>query len=120
MFFNCPRPNSDRTHYQIKAVKTDYQNLRILAVDEISIKKGQKYLVVVLDYLSGRVVWVGKERTKETLGSFFAGMTQEHRDSLEAVAMDMWNPYIHATKKHVPHVKDASKNNFPIFRLYLG
>lgn len=85
--------------------QTDYEDLRILAVDEISIKKGQQYLTVVLDYLSGRVVWVGKERTKETLGSFFAGMTPEQRQSLEAIAMDMWDPFIHATKKHVPHVK---------------
>ncbi|MBE7445349.1 MAG: transposase [Planctomycetia bacterium] len=50
--------------------QTDYQHLRILAVDEISVKKGQRYLTVVLDYLSGRVVWVGKERTKETLETF--------------------------------------------------
>jgi transposase len=85
--------------------ETDYNDLRILAVDEIAIEKGHRYLTVVLDYLSGRVVWVGKERTKETLGSFFMGMTQEQRRSLEAIAMDMWDPYIHATRKHVPHVQ---------------
>ena len=68
--------------------ETDYPHLRILAVDEISIKKGQKYLVIVLDYLTGRVVWVGKERTKETLGSFFAGMTQVRcrRETKAAIA----------------------------------
>ncbi len=85
--------------------QTDYQNLRIRAGDEISVKKGQRDLTVVLDYLSGRVVWVGKERTKETLGTFFAGMTEEQRPELEAIAMDMWDPYIHAGKKYVPHVK---------------
>ncbi len=35
---------------------TELDNLRILAVDEIAIEKGHKYLTVVLDYLSGRVV----------------------------------------------------------------
>ena len=95
----------DKFFLERQYAQTDYQNLRILAVDEISVKKGQRYLTVVLDYLSGRVVWVGKERTKETLGTFFAGMTQEQRQKLEAIAMDMWDPYIHAVKKHVPHVK---------------
>ena len=94
----------DKFFLERQYAQTDYQNLRILAVDEISVKKGQRYLTVVLDYLSGRVVWVGKERTKETLGTFFAGMTQEQRQKLEAIAMDMWDPYIHAVKKHVPHV----------------
>jgi transposase len=85
--------------------ETDYHDLRILAVDEIAISKGHHYMTVVLDYLSGRVVWVGKGRTKETLIDFFNGMTNEQRQTLEAVAMDMWDPYIHTVKSQVPHVK---------------
>ena len=85
--------------------ETDYEGLRILAVDEIAISKGHRYLTVVLDYLSDRVIWTGKDRTKETLGDFFAGMTDEQRQNIEAIAMDMWDPYIHAIKKHAPHVK---------------
>ena len=85
--------------------KTDYEGLRVLAVDEIATSKGHRYLTVVLDYLSGRVVWVGKDRTKDTLKEFFTGMTDEQKQSLEAIVMDMWDPYIHAVKKHVSHVK---------------
>ena len=32
-------------------------------------------------------------------------MTNEQRQALEAVAMDMWDPYIHTVKSQVPHVK---------------
>lgn len=64
--------------------KTDYEGLRVLAVDEIAISKGHQYLTVVLDYLSGRVVWTGKDRTKETLADFFAGMTTEQRQKLDS------------------------------------
>lgn len=96
--------------------KTDYEDLRILAVDEIAISKGHRYLTVVLDYLSGRVVWTGKDRTKETLGDFFAGMTQEQRQAIEAIAMDMWDPYIHAIKNYVPHVKIV----FDLFHVVSG
>ena len=47
--------------------QTDYDNLRILAIDEIAVKKGHIYMTVVLDYLSGRVVAVLEGRKKETL-----------------------------------------------------
>ncbi|MBE7445526.1 MAG: hypothetical protein HS132_09865 [Planctomycetia bacterium] len=55
----------DKFFLERQYAQTDYQHLRILAVDEISVKKGQRYLTVVLDYLSGRVVWwVRKEQKK--------------------------------------------------------
>jgi transposase len=85
--------------------KTDYHGLRILAIDEISIRKGHRYLTVVLDYETGRVVWVGKNRKARTLRRFFSGMTSQQRKQLEAVVMDMWDPYILAVQSKVPHVK---------------
>ena len=70
--------------------QTDYSGLKILAIDEIALKKGHNYMTVVLDYLTGRVVWMGEDRSKETLDEFFAGMTDEQKSSIQAVAMDMW------------------------------
>ena len=85
--------------------QTDYQGLRILAVDEIAIRKGHRYLTIVLDYLSGRVVWVGKHRRAATLILFFNKMPKKQRTELEAIVMDMWDPYILAVQKKVSHVK---------------
>lgn len=84
--------------------RTDYGGLHILAVDEISIRKGHRYLTVVLDYETGRVVWVGKDRKARTLKRFFAGMTKGQRKALTAIVMDMWKPYILAVQQKVPHV----------------
>ena len=50
----------DKFYLQRDYGQLDYQGLRLLAVDEISIRKGQRSLTVVLDYLSGRVVFVAK------------------------------------------------------------
>jgi len=97
--------NIDKEFLEEKYGQTDYRELRILAVDEIAVKKGHQYMTVVIDYLTGRVVWMGKDRTQETLDAFFAGMTQEQRARLEAVAMDMWQPYITSVSQAVPHVK---------------
>lgn len=85
--------------------KTNYDDLKILAVDEIAIKKGHKYMTVVLDYLSGRIVWMGKGRKKETLEEFFNGMTPEQKANIEAVAMDMWPAFITAVQENLPNAK---------------
>ena len=77
----------------------DLNGLSILAVDEISIRKGHRYLTVVLDYRSGRVVFVGKDRRTKTLERFFDQLSDQQRDDIQAVVMDMWDPFIKAVKK---------------------
>jgi transposase len=86
----------------------DYQGLRILAVDEISIRKGHRYLTVVMDYVSGRVVFVGKNRKTKTLKKFFNKLNAKQRKNIEAVVMDMWDPFIKAVKKNCLKPKSFS------------
>lgn len=86
----------------------DLNGLRILAVDEISIRKGYRYLTVVLDYISGRVVFVGKDRKANTLKRFFNQLNDQQRDGIEAVVMDMWDPFIKAVKKNCLTLKSYS------------
>jgi transposase len=76
--------------------------LRLLAIDEIAIKKGREYLTIVLDYETGRVVWVGKGHSYETLSVFFALFAPEDLAGVEAVAIDMWDPYEKAIRKYLP------------------
>ena len=44
--------------------------LRIIGIDEVSRKKGHRYLTLVYDLQRGQLVWAGKDRTKNTLGRF--------------------------------------------------
>jgi len=97
--------NIDKAFLEQDYGQTDYDGLRLLAVDEIAIKKGHQYMTVVIDYVTGRVVWMGKDRRKETLDAFFAGMTDEQKAGIEAVAMDMWRPFIESVKAAVPDAK---------------
>jgi transposase len=85
--------------------ETNYDGLRLLAIDEIAVRKGQNYLTVVLDYESGRVVWVGEGRTIETVKGFFNGMSQEQKDKIEAVSMDMWPAFMTAVRAAVPQAR---------------
>lgn len=92
--------NIDKFYLEGQYGQPNLDGLRILAVDEISVKKGHRYLTVVLDYISGRVVFVGKDRKAKTLKRFFNQMTAGQRKSIEAVVMDMWDPFIKAVKKN--------------------
>jgi transposase len=91
--------NIDKWFLERQYGQPDLNGLQVLAVDEISVKKGHRYLTVVLDYLSGRVVYVGKHRKSKTLETFFNQLNPQQRNSIEAIVMDMWDPYIKAVKK---------------------
>ena len=62
--------------------------LRRIGIDEISYKKGQRYLLVVTCHDTGRLVWAGKDRTKETLGRFFDDLGAERAAALTHVSAD--------------------------------
>ena len=95
----------DKAFLEKEYGQTDYSDLTVLAVDEISIRKGHTYMTVVVNYLTGRVVWTGNGRKATTFMQFFKGMTNDQIEKLEAIAMDMWDPYIKAVEKKAPHVK---------------
>ena len=82
--------------------ETCYEGLRRLAIDEIAVRKGHSYMTVVLDYDTGRVVWMGEGRQIATLDAFFGAMPIEVRERIEAVAIDMWDAYVHAVRKWCP------------------
>lgn len=78
---------------------------RILVVDEISIRKRHRYLTIIADWESGRVLGVGKGRSAQSLQRFFASLSEQQRLGIEAVAMDMWDPYIKAVQHSCPQAK---------------
>lgn len=95
----------DKAFLEEEFGQTDYAHLTILAVDEISRGRHHDYLTVVLDYRTGRIVWIGEKRKKSTLDAFFKDMPEENRHQIEAVAMDMWDPFIASVKEWCPGAK---------------
>ncbi|MGD9365534.1 MAG: transposase [Desulfobacteraceae bacterium] len=79
----------------------DLNGPHLLAVDEIAVRRGHQNLTVVIDYLSGNVLFVSKDRKADTSISFFNQVSPARRQGIEAVAMDMWDPFIKAVKKTV-------------------
>jgi transposase len=77
-----------------------------IGVDEKSFQRRHEYVTTVCDLDRGHVLYVGDHRRQETLEVFYKQLTSEQLDGIEAVAMDMWDPYIAATRKYVPQAED--------------
>lgn len=76
-----------------------------LGVDEKSFQKRHEYVTVIVDLDEKTVIEVLDDRKKESLAKFFSGLSKKQLDGIEAVAMDMWEPYIQATYENLPDAK---------------
>jgi transposase len=73
-----------------------------IGVDEKAFRKGHSYLTVVNDIERGTVEYVTEGREKASLERYYATLTDAQRQGIEAVAMDMWEPYVQATLEALP------------------
>lgn len=73
-----------------------------IGVDEKAVRKGHSYMTVVCDLNRGTVEYVADGRKAESLGEFYQSLSPARRAEIEAIAMDMWEPYVQATMEHVP------------------
>jgi len=73
-----------------------------IGVDETSFQKRHEYVTVVHDMDQEVVVYVADDRKQEVLEAYFEGLGSKGCSKLKHIAMDMWAPYIGATRAHVP------------------
>jgi transposase len=96
--------------------KPRLSKLKQIAIDEISIGHGQRYLTVVLNLESGAVVFVGDGKGADALTPFWKRL-KAARAQVEAVATDMSLAYIQAVREHLGdavHVFD----HFHVIKLF--
>ena len=80
-------------------------NLRpkIIGIDEISIRKGHTYRIVVSDLEKKRPIWFGgTDRSEKTLRLFYEWLGPAKTKRIRLGVMDMWKPFEKATRKHAP------------------
>lgn len=65
-----------------------FASLRRIGIDEISFKRGHKYMTVVVDHDIGRLIWASKGRDKKTLARFFSLVGAERCRKIELVSAD--------------------------------
>ena len=77
-----------------------------LGVDEISLLKGHGHFVLMIyDLDKGKVIDVLPDRKKETLQQYLKSWSQDRRDAVTEVSMDLWEPYALAVRECLPQAK---------------
>jgi transposase len=88
-----------------------------IGIDEKSFAKRHRYETIVCDLEQGTVEFVVDDRRQESLEVYYSQFTIEELAEVKAIAMDMWDPYIAATKANVPKAEEKIVfDRFHIFR----
>lgn len=82
--------------------KRDLEGITDLGIDEISEKKGHKYLTLVTDTQKRRVIWVGKNNNRKVLKQFFRWFGKKRTRRLKRLVIDMHDPYELEIRAHCP------------------
>ena len=88
---------------ELEAKHPPSQNLRAIGIDEVSIKKGHKYAIVVADLDQKRPIWVKSDgRKEEHMDVFYKEMGTRRSQGIKLAVMDMWKPFRNSTLRHSP------------------
>jgi transposase len=87
---------------------TRLNDLYRIGVDEVSYRKGHRYLTVVADHdREGAVIWVREGKDAKTLSAFYDELGPERTAKLEAVSLDMGGAYKKATDDKAPKARQC-------------
>ena len=94
------------------------EGLKYLGMDEKSFGRGQSYITLLTDLEQARVVDVVEKRTLEAAEELWQTLTPDQKQGVEAVAVDMWEPFIQTIQRQVPEA-DIVHDKFHVSK-YLG
>ena len=92
--------------------------LKYLGMDEKSFGRGHSYITLLTDLEKSRVLEVVEERTNEAAEQAWQTLSSEQKQMVEAVAVDMWEPFIQTIQREVPDA-DIVHDKFHVSK-YLG
>lgn len=79
------------------------KRLKVIGIDEFSVRKGHTYRIVVSDLLRPRPIWYGgKDRSEQGLDEFYAWLGPKRSAYIRLVVMDMWKAFANSTKRNAP------------------
>ena len=94
--------NIQKHHLNRRYRRVRLKGVKRIAIDEIAISKGHRYLTVVLDLDSGRVLFVGDGKGADALKPFWKRVKRCKQCKVTCVAIDMSPAYISAVSGNLP------------------
>lgn len=96
----------DKIYMRKQVVAAGKPAPRAIGVDEIAIRKGHDYRVIVSDLDRGRPIWVGgRGRTEADLDQFFLELGPAKARRIELAVMDMWPAFRNSTGRNAPDAR---------------
>ena len=94
----------DKLYMQQQVARAGTPAPRAIGVDEIAIRKGHEYRIVVSDLERARPIWFGGEGRREVdLDQFFATLGAQKTARIQLAVMDMWRPFRNSLERNAPH-----------------
>jgi transposase len=88
-----------------------------LGVDEKAVAKGHRYVTLVCDLDQSTVESIANDRKKTSLDAFYQSLSPEQLAGIEAVARDLWDPFVASTIEHVPDGRSQIvSDRFPVMK----
>ena len=96
----------DTQYMRAWLAKTPQPAPQVIGVDELSIKKGHTYRIVVSDLERGRPIWVGGQgRTAADLDRFFLALGPQKTARIRLAVMDMWKAFRNSVQAQAPQAQ---------------
>jgi len=76
---------------------------KVIGIDEISIRKGHNYRIVVSDLVRKRPIWFGgDDRSEASMAQFYAWLGPNKSSKIRLIVMDMWKPFRNVAQDKAP------------------
>lgn len=93
----------DKEYMQEQLRRNPVAAPRAIGIDEISLRKGHIYRIVVSDLERGKPIWYGGEdRSEESMDMFYEWLGPKKTKKIQLAVMDMWKAFEKSTKKKAP------------------
>ncbi|MCC7058652.1 MAG: ISL3 family transposase [Burkholderiaceae bacterium] len=94
----------DKQYMRAQLIKVGTPGPKAIGIDEISIRKGHTYRIVVSDLIRRRAIWFGgADRSQASMTLFYEWLGQKKIRGIRLAVMDMWKPFHNATVAQAPH-----------------
>jgi transposase len=93
----------EKQYMRAQLAKAGTPGPQVIGIDEISIRKGHTYRIVVSDLIRRRPIWFGGEdRSEASMAQFYDWLGDTKSQRVRLAVMDMWKPFHNATRARAP------------------
>lgn len=93
----------DKEYMQKQLKRSPVATPRVIGIDEVSLRKGHTYRIVVSDLERNRPIWYGGiDRSEESLDMFYEWLGPKKTKKIRLAVMDMWKAFKKSSRKNAP------------------